>query len=143
VATPNPEPAVRVAVALVLRPRAGGGRWILIGHRLPSAHLPDLWEFPGGKIHPGESGPECARREVAEETGVLVEARRHLLDRTYAYHDRLVALEFHVCTYLSGYPQPLGCLAARWARPENLEAYRFPAANAPVLRALRREGWLG
>lgn len=138
----NRSDPVRVGVAVVLRPSVRGEPWILIGHRFPDAHLPDLWEFPGGKIHSGESGSDCARREVLEETGVRVGVLGHLLDRTYAYADRTVALEFYVCEYLEGTPETLGCRSARWVRPENLDCYPFPGANAPILEALRSGGWL-
>ena len=133
---------VRVGVAVVLRRGAGAGVWLLVGHRFPDAHLPDLWEFPGGKMHPGESGAECARREVEEETGLRVAVRELLLERPFRYADREVALEFYLCEYQGGTPQPLGCRAVRWVRPENLDCYPFPDANGPLLAALRETGRL-
>jgi 8-oxo-dGTP diphosphatase len=139
---PETVPAVRAAVAVVLRPSAFGGVWALISHRLPDAHLPDLWEFPGGKIHPGESGAECVRREVREETGLLVEVLGPLLDREYHYPDRKVQLEFYVCAFRGGLPQALESQAVRWARLSNLDCYPFPDANEPIVEALRRGGWL-
>lgn len=143
---PVPEGAgsgpVRAGVAVVLRRTSRGGIWFLIARRFPDAHLPDLWEFPGGKVHPPETGADCARREVLEETGVRVAVRGHLLDRDFVYPDRTVALEFYVCDYLDGLPQAVGCRAVRWVSPENLECYPFPGANGPVLDALQRGGWL-
>ena len=132
---------VRVAVALVVR-QGRAGSWLLIDRRFPAAHLPDLWEFPGGKIRPGETGAECARREVAEETGILVDVRGCVATCPYDYADRRVLLEFHVCEYRSGVPLPLGCRAVRWVRPEHLECYPFPVANAPILERLRAGKWL-
>ena len=133
---------VPVGVAVVLRSAAGGADWILVSHRFPDAHLPDFWEFPGGKILPGESAGECARREVEEETGVQVRVRRSLLKRAFRYPDRSVEVEFFLCDYLGGIPQPIGCRAVRWVRPENLDCYQFPGANLPVLRAMRAQGLL-
>ena len=127
-----------VAVAVILRPGLRARSWVLIGHRFPAAHLPDLWEFPGGKIEDGEDGAACACREVREETGIEVVVRSHLLDRNYRYHDCVVALEFYFCAYVSGDPHPLGCQAVRWVLPENLDCYPFPDANGPILDALRR-----
>jgi A/G-specific adenine glycosylase len=142
---PSPEEAgsvQAVAVAVVLRSRKDGGVWILISHRLPSAHLPDLWEFPGGKLLPGETGESCALRELAEETGVRAQVLGRLRGRVFAYTDRRVALEFFVCRHASGFPEARHCQGVRWTRPENLECYRFPVANAPVLDALEKGGWL-
>lgn len=132
---------VRAAAAVVMRPGSSGS-WILIGHRFPDAHLPDLWEFPGGKARKGESGAACARREVREETGVEVAVEGLLLRRAFDYPDRVIDLEFHACRWLGGTPQPLGCRAVRWVLPAALEAYPFPDANGPVLAALARGGWL-
>jgi mutator protein MutT len=134
-------PPVAVAVAVVLR-RGSGSVWVLVGQRLPQAHLPDFWEFPGGKIDEGESAGDCAVREVAEETGVEAKLRAPLLRRRYQYLDREVDLQIFVCSYRNGTPEPRACRAVRWVRPENLDCYRFPAANEPVLEALRDGGWL-
>jgi mutator protein MutT len=138
----NPDPPIRVGVAVVIRRRGDGPAWILIGHRFPGPHLPDLWEFPGGKMLPGETGAQCAVREVREEMGVLVEVQCHLLDRTYGYADRTVELEFYLCRYLDGMPAALECQAVRWVRPDHLDCYPFPDANQPVLESLRRVGGL-
>ena len=137
-----PRPTVAASVAVVLRRGAGGRAWILVGQRFPDAHLPDFWEFPGGKIQDGESGAACARREVEEETGVKVMVRELLLQRAFHYPDSEVALQFHLCEFETGVPQALGCRAVRWVRPANLGCYRFPGANAPILRLLRERGWL-
>jgi mutator protein MutT len=130
--------AVAAAVAVVLRPRAAGGFWVLIGRRFPDADLPEFWEFPGGKIRPGESGEECARREVEEETGVGIRIHACLDRRVFSYPGRRVLLEIHLGEHVEGVPQALGCRAARWVRRENLDCYRFPDANDAVLDRLRR-----
>jgi mutator protein MutT len=133
---------VRVGVGVVLRRRSRGGVWLLVGQRFPQAHLPDFWEFPGGKIQRGESPGECAVREVQEETGVEVALCGPLLRRRFQYLDREVDLHLFVCSYRRGTPQPHACRAVRWVRPENLDCYRFPDANEPVLEALWSGGWL-
>lgn len=129
---------VAVAVAVILEE----GR-ILIAHRFPHAHLPDLWEFPGGKIHPGEAPEACAVREVEEELGIRIEILGLLLKRPYDYADRRVDLAFFVARRVSGIPRPLGCQEVRWVTPTELVDYPLPDASAPVLDALRVGGWLG
>ena len=129
---------VDVAAAVVVRPssRAGGCPRVLIGHRLPNVHLPDYWEFPGGKLEPGETSGECASREVWEETGVRVQTIAHLVRQEHEYPDRRVRIDFHFCRYLGGVPQPIACQAVRWVRLDDLDIYPFPNANGEILGAL-------
>jgi mutator protein MutT len=127
----------RVAVAVIVE----DGQ-LLIAHRFPHVHLPDLWEFPGGKIHPGEDPAACAVREVEEELGIRIEIQGLLLRRPYDYADRRVDLWFFAARRLSGEPRAIGCTEWRWVVPEELPAYPLPDASEPVLDALRRGGWL-
>jgi 8-oxo-dGTP diphosphatase len=128
---------VAVAVAVILEE----GR-LLIAHRFPEAHLPDLWEFPGGKIAPGEAPEACAVREVAEELGIAIEILAPLLRRPYDYADRRVDLWFFVARRVSGTPRALGCREWRWVMPEEIASYRLPDASEPVVASLRAGGWL-
>lgn len=131
---------VQVAVAVVVRPgsREGDPDRVLVAHRLPDAHLPDYWEFPGGKREPGESSAACAAREVWEETGVRVQVVALLARREHDYPDRKVRIDFHLCRHLEGVPAPLACQAVRWARLDHLEIYPFPNANDEVVSGLDR-----
>lgn len=133
----GPGERLRVAVAVVIE----GGK-LLLSHRLPAAHLPDLWEFPGGKIDPGETPAACAVREVAEELGIEIEILGELLRRPYDYADRKVDLWFFVARRVAGEPRPIECQSWRWVVPEEVASYPLPDASAPVLDALRAGGWL-
>lgn len=134
---------VHVAVAIVLRssPPPGRPALVLAARRPPNVHLPENWEFPGGKVEPGESSGECARREVWEETGVEVQVIKLLQSDEHVYPDRNVKIDFHLCRYLKGVPQTLACQAVRWVRVDHLEAYPFPPANGRILDALVRGDW--
>ncbi len=129
----------RISVAVAVIVKEGN---LLISHRFPEAHLPDLWEFPGGKIQPGESPEACAIREVAEELGIEIEISALLMERKYDYADRKVDLWFYVATHRSGRPRALGCREWRWVTPEEVGAYRLPDASGPLLDALKAGGWL-
>lgn len=131
---------IRVAAALVLRAAASGRNYVLVSRRFGHAHLPDLWEFPGGKLEPGEEPAACAIRELWEETAVLAHPERLEERAIHAYEDRVVEIEFHRCAYESGVPSPEGCQAVRWVPLDALSAYRFPAASASIVARLEREG---
>lgn len=128
-----------MAAAIVVRPtfRNEGSLLVLVGHRLPNTHLPDYWEFPGGKVEPGETSGDCAAREVWEETGVRARVLELLMRQEHEYPDRRVRIDFHLCRYTSGDPQPLGCQAVRWARLDHLEVYPFPNANHEIVPRLQ------
>jgi mutator protein MutT len=123
---------IPIAIAVVEQ----DGRF-LIGQRPASAALAGLWEFPGGKIEPGETAEEAAVRECQEETGIEVEPlfRYSLHDEDYA-HGR-VQLHFIGCRPLgeSIAPQP----PFRWVSREELNRYEFPTGNAEILKLLAAE----
>lgn len=122
---------IRVALALVCREQM----W-LIARRHPDAHLGGVWEFPGGKLEPGESATEAALRELWEECGVRARAARLLPVSRVDYGDRVVELNPVVCEWESGEARPIGSLECRWVTAEGLRAMEMPSANAHFVRAL-------
>ena len=122
-------------IAIVLLWRDGK---ILASKRKPEAeHLPDVWEFPGGKCAPDESPREAARREAHEELGVGIEitGQRPVLE--FDYPTRRVSLYPFDALIAKGEPQPLASTDLRWMAPEELKDEDFPPANAPLLEELR------
>lgn len=121
-----------VAVGVV---RDGLGR-VLISYRGKGRHQGDRWEFPGGKLDPGESVDKALARELEEELGVAVAAAVPLIDLVHDYGDRRVHL--HVCevTEWSGTPVGREGQAIRWVAPDALDPDRFPAANRAIIRAI-------
>lgn len=123
---------VEVSAGLIFR----NGR-LLITQRHADAHLGGLWEFPGGKREPNETFPQCLARELREELGVEVMVVR-LLERTlHSYPEKTVRLEFYLCQIRHGEPRPIGCAALHWAAADELQGYKFPAADAQLLDRLR------
>ena len=110
---------------------------VLIDQRLNEGLLGGLWEFPGGKQEPGELIVETIRRELEEELAIEVEVGRQLIVIEHAYSHKNLCFVVHLCTWLSGEPQPLASQQVRWVRPEQLGEYRFPAANAQIIAALQ------
>ena len=126
--TSNP---VAIAVAVVEHE----GRF-LVGKRPAGVPLAGLWEFPGGKIEPGESLEAAAMRECLEETGVAVEPLFRYPDHEQSYEHGRVALCFVACRPVSGADQsphePF-----RWVARESLAEYDFPDGNQAILGLLR------
>ena len=124
--------ALHVAVGVLT---AADGQ-VLIARRAAKAHQGGLWEFPGGKVEPGESVQQALAREFAEELGVAVQATQPLLLQPFDYGDKAVLLDVHRITDWSGEPRGLEGQPLAWVAPAALEDYTFPAANQRILRAL-------
>ncbi|MFQ5894603.1 MAG: (deoxy)nucleoside triphosphate pyrophosphohydrolase [Nitrospinota bacterium] len=132
--TSGAEERVHVVAAIVRR----GGR-ILICQRPPGGPFGGLWEFPGGKVEPGEEPERCLRREVREELGLEVEVGPLLWQTEHAYLHLSVQLSFYECALRRGQARDLGVAAHRWARPGELLGFSFLPADAPLVRALAAE----
>jgi A/G-specific adenine glycosylase len=109
---------------------------VLIDQRLNEGLLGGLWEFPGGKQEPGEPIAETIRRELEEELAIAVEVGEELIVVEHAYSHKRLRFVVHLCTWLSGEPQPLASQQVRWVRPDQLGEFPFPAANARIIAAL-------
>ncbi|WP_375464078.1 (deoxy)nucleoside triphosphate pyrophosphohydrolase [uncultured Methylobacterium sp.] len=119
-----------VAVALV----DGDGR-VLVSERPPGKPLAGLWEFPGGKVEPGEQPEATLIRELAEEIDIRVEAPclAPLTFASHAYPDFHLLMPLYVCRRWSGTPCPLEGQALRWVRPRGLRDLAMPPADAPLI----------
>jgi 8-oxo-dGTP diphosphatase len=112
---------------------------ILIDRRRLQGAMGGLWEFPGGKIEPGETIPECIQREIMEELGIEIEVGKHLITIDHTYTHLRVTLTVHHCQYLTGVAQPLECDEIRWVYLAELGQFTFPQANSQIIAALQRE----
>jgi len=108
----------------------------LITQRPPRATLPLLWEFPGGKVEPGESDPEALARELREEMGIAVEVGERVIHVEHAYEGYDIDFCVYRCALRGGAIQHLRVHDHRWVRPEELDDYQFPAADEKTIARL-------
>ncbi len=110
---------------------------ILIDKRKPEGLLGGLWEFPGGKVRPGESLQAALQREVGEELDVRIEVGREIAVVHHAYTHFRVCIHAFECRHVSGVPRCIACDDLKWVRPTDLGRYAFPAANKRIIETLR------
>jgi 8-oxo-dGTP diphosphatase len=110
---------------------------ILITRRAEDLHQGGKWEFPGGKVEPGESVEEALRRELEEELGITTQDVRPLIRIPWHYPDRYVLLDVWHVRQFSGEPHPREGQPMAWVNLSQLEALDFPAANRPIINALQ------
>ncbi len=121
-------------VAGVLRDAAGR---VLLAQRRAGAHLEGLWEFPGGKLDPGESAHAGLARELSEELGVRVLASSPLLRVRWPYPGQTVLLDVRTVDAFDGDPHGREGQAVRWLQPLAIDPSWVPPADRPVVAALQ------
>ena len=126
----------RIGVAVI----TGRQGKILIDRRKDEGEMAGLWEFPGGKVEPGETIEECIEREIKEELDIKIIVGDRLTTITHAYKTFNVTLYVHECQHLSGEPQPLECQEIRWVEPAQMNRYTFPQANKQIINLLQERG---
>ena len=123
---------IEVAAAVIERP----DRTFLLAQRPPGKVYAGYWEFPGGKVEPGEAAEQALARELREELGIDVERAYPWITREYVYPHGHVRLHFFRVHAWRGEPHPREDQAIAWQRHEGAMASPMLPANAPVLAAL-------
>lgn len=113
---------------------------VLIGKRPPDGLLGGLWEFPGGKLEPGEQPESGLRREVREELGVEVEVVRSLGTYRHAYTHFRVTVQAFYCNLLAGEPRGLHHSALAWSDVRSLSDYPMGKVDRLIAEQLARNG---
>jgi 8-oxo-dGTP diphosphatase len=110
---------------------------VLIARRPKDRHQGGLWEFPGGKLEPDEDVLDGLRRELREELGVSVQRARPLIRVLHDYPDRSVLLDVWRVESYEGAAQGREEQPVAWVSPRQLASHAFPAADRPVINAIR------
>ncbi len=121
-------------VAAVIRDSQGR---VLIQKRPAGKHAAGLWEFPGGKVHDGETRFVALQRELQEELGMQARTGQPLIRLQHTYPEYRVDLDVWELDAWEGEPVGLEGQEVRWVAPCELPGYEYPAANLPVIAAAR------
>lgn len=128
-----PVPQYRIAVGVVFK----NGR-VLITRRKPEGLLGGLWEFPGGKIRPGEDPAAACIREIEEEANLAVAVESHLKRVRHAYTHFKIVMDVFCCSYVAGRVALNGPVEHRWISLGKLDDFPFPRANHKFFPELKR-----
>lgn len=110
---------------------------ILCAQRGSAAKLPGMWEFPGGKIEPGESATEALIREIKEELSCLIGVNEFINTAEYEYDFGIVVLTTFYCSLISGEPKLSEHDGMVWLRPEELKKLEWAPADLPAVAAIQ------
>lgn len=112
---------------------------VLLAQRPEGKSMAGLWEFPGGKVEPGETPEIALIRELHEELGIDTEESclAPLTFASHSYDDFHLLMPLFVCRKWSGIPEPKEGQTLAWARPMRLRDYPMPAADLPLIPALQ------
>jgi len=122
---------IRVVAAVLSRE----GRY-LITQRRPSAALPLLWEFPGGRVEPGESDADALKREIRHRLDVEVETGELISFVTHPYESYVVDLYLYDCKIVGGEPRARNVHSFEWVKSNEFEQYEFTPADEESMSQL-------
>ncbi len=111
---------------------------VLIAQRPEGKSMAGLWEFPGGKVEPGERPEQCLIRELKEELGIAVkeECLAPLTFASHTYPDFYLLMPLYVCRRWEGFVEGREGQKLKWVRPNDLRNYPMPAADEPLISHL-------
>ncbi len=127
---------IEVAAAIVVGEQ---GR-VLLARRKQGKQQGGLWEFPGGKLEPGESAADCLRRELLEEMGIKIEPHTYFAVHEHDYGTVQIRLYAYMADYMDGVIELIDHDAHAWVAPSELMNYALAPADVPFAELLVRGG---
>jgi 8-oxo-dGTP diphosphatase len=112
---------------------------ILCALRSPSMAIPNMWEFPGGKVEQGEDLHSALEREISEEMGCKIKANELFRDHTHEYETFIINLIAIKCNILEGTPVRSEHSKLIWLKRENLSSLVWAPADIPAVEQLMNE----
>ena len=131
---PGDDPSGPIHVAVGVLRRSDGT--VFVAQRRPGRHLGGQWEFPGGKLEPGETARAALERELREEIGVEVLDARPLIRFPCDYPDRRVLLDVFEVSRWGGRPHGREGQAVDWVAPGDLRRRDLVAGAVPIIAAI-------
>ena len=112
---------------------------VLLAQRPAGKSLAGLWEFPGGKMEPGERPEDTLIRELREELGIEVKepCLAPFTFASHSYEDFHLLMPLYVCRRWEGTPEPREHSAIKWLRPKEMAQLAMPQADIPLIPMLR------
>jgi 8-oxo-dGTP diphosphatase len=111
---------------------------VLIARRRPGASQAGMWEFPGGKVRPGEPPAQCLKREIREELGIHVAVGEFFAESVHAYEDRTIRLLAYRVRIEGGEMSANDHAELAWVAIADLGRYRFCPADVPFAEKLQK-----
>ncbi|MFD2260530.1 (deoxy)nucleoside triphosphate pyrophosphohydrolase [Chelativorans composti] len=129
--TSSPKPILLVAACALV----DADNRVLLSQRPEGKALAGLWEFPGGKVEPGETPEETLVRELREELGIetKVPCLAPLTFASHAYETFHLLMPLYVCRRFEGIPMPREGQVLKWVAPRNMRDYPMPPADEPLI----------
>ena len=134
----DPLQQLHVAVGVIIR-QQGRQAQVLLALRSSKQHQGGKWEFPGGKVEPGETVEAALSRELQEELAITVTKAEPFMLLNYTYPERRVTLDIWLVTEFSGTPEGLEGQPLQWVNISDLASITFPDANQPIVAKLQQD----
>ncbi|MGI5959419.1 MAG: 8-oxo-dGTP diphosphatase MutT [Massiliimalia sp.] len=127
---------IHVAAAIIQNDKGE----ILICQRGPGGACAHLWEFPGGKIEPGETPEQCVLRECKEELDITIQLTERYADFSYEYPQQKIEFTFFKAKLSQGELQQNVHENLKWVLPKDFENYPFCPADKDLVKQLQEQG---
>lgn len=122
---------IPVTAAIILR-----NNQVLAARRAPHKHMGGYWEFPGGKIEPGETPKQSLARELSEEMGITVQVGEHFYTNQHDYGEKQIMLSAYFCKWSEGDLMLNDHDAIKWCASDELLSLDWAPADIPIVHAL-------